>query len=447
MFRFVFRQALVGAALIALLSLAACGESTANTVPPTAPTATTMPVIVPTDTSAPVEQPTVAPALTDTVVAGPTDTPLVLATVTPVPAPPTDTAAPAPTAPPAPPPTDTVAPPPPPAAPTDTPVARSLGAWQKAALDMTNLRALAAGPGATVYAGGDGVFRSTDGGLTWTALTRDFRVTRIAVAPSDPRVVYAGTGLGCASGIGGAYYRSSDSGATWTPITGEPVDLAVSPRDPNSLLGIECAGLRRSADGGATWAAIPGTGILDLDGALVAWAPSNPSYIYTVYVSEGGTAAVQRSTDGGQTWTVPAGESLFGPADFVIDPKDARHTYFVGGSGFFSSANAGDLWNRHDDGLSGAEAATGGYYYLSNLTLDTVSPPPAGATASLYVGTFGDETIKPLGVLRWNGNTAWEPLAPAPDGQSIRRLLMVNDSAGPALIAATDVGIYRWALR
>jgi ABC-type multidrug transport system ATPase subunit len=92
-------------------------------------------------------------------------------------------------------------------------------------------------------------------------------------------------------------------------------------------------------------------------------------------------------------------------------------------------------------------ADTGGYLYLSGMALDRVSPAPANAKFTLYLGSYGTDKVKPAGVFRWNGNNAWELVAPAPNGQSITSLLATNDPAAPALLAATDQGIYRWALK
>jgi photosystem II stability/assembly factor-like uncharacterized protein len=463
---------LSGLSLAGLVLLAACGGPDNTPVPITSPTATAEVAATstptnpdnggapPTDTAAPaptdtavppVPTDTAAPPPTDTTAPVPTDTPLVLPTVTAVVAAPTDTAAPPPTdtaAPPAP--TDTAAPPPatPLPAQTDTP-ASGPRTWLAAARGPQQVRVLVSGPvqGGPLYAGGDGVYRTTDNGATWATLVTGFPVSSIAVAPSDPQVIYAGTGDGCHSGIPGTLRRSTDSGQTWQAVTGGPWALDVNPTNPDQVVGLQCDGVYKSTNGGQTWAKLPGTGVPNYDGATLTRGVNDRTTIYAVYASEGGTAAIQRTTDDGRTWKLLPTPDMYGLHDLAVDPKNAKHIYFVGGSGFYASADAGQTWNKLDQGLEATDASTGGYLQLSNLALDLVSPPPRNATYTIYVGSYGTSDTKPAGVFRWNGNNAWVPVAPAPNGQSITHLLVANNPKGPVLLAATDTGIYRLALR
>jgi photosystem II stability/assembly factor-like uncharacterized protein len=371
----------------------------------------------------------------------------VLPTVTPV-VPVEDTPAPTDTAPPAP--TDTTAPLPPTPAPaqTDTP-ASAPGTWQVAARGPQKASVLVSGPvqGGPLYAGGDGVYRTTDNGVTWATLVTGFPVNTISVAPSDSQFIYAGTGDGCHSGIPGDLRRSTDSGQTWAAVTGGPWALDINPTNPNHLVGLKCDGVYKSTDGGLTWAKLPGTGVPNYDGETLTRGINDRATMYAVYASEGGTAAVQRTTDDGRTWQIVPTPDMYGLHDLGVDPKNAKHIYFVGGSGFYASADGGQTWNKLDKGLEATDSSTGGYLQLSNLALDLVSPPPRNATYTLYVGSYGSSDTKAAGVFRWNGNNAWVPVAPAPNGQSITSLLVANNPKGPVLLAATDTGIYRLPLR
>jgi photosystem II stability/assembly factor-like uncharacterized protein len=308
-------------------------------------------------------------------------------------------------------------------------------------------RALTSAPAGVIYAGGNGVYRSNDSGRTWTRLPGNFKVEQVLVAPSDPKVLYASMGEGCFSGSDGELYRSGDGGATWTQVTGGPFELDINPSNPNHLDGLKCDGLYRSIDGGKTWTKLPGVELSNYTPSILARGVNNRSYMYVVHASEGGSIAVQRTSDDGRTWQTLQTPEFYGPADFVVDPLDARHVYLVAGSGFYASSNAGDRWNRLSKGLEPTNADLGSYLQLSDLVLDRFSPPPRGATATLYVGSYGDDKVKPAGIFRWNGNDAWVPFAPAPNGEGIRQLLVVNDANVPTLIAATDTGLYRWPLK
>ena len=460
------RRALAGLGLAGLVLLAAC-DSTASTTVPIAPSPTATlsdngsPTPAPTDTTAPVPTDTALPpaptdiaappAPTDTTAPAPTNPPLELPTVTPVVVAPTDTAVPpAPTdttVPPPPAPTDTTAPPPPTAAPvtTDTP-AGGPRAWQ-AVSGPQKVQTLISRGTRLYAAAGDGVYTSSDGGQSWTALTRAFAATQVAVAPSNVQVIYAGTADGCHSGIPGELHRSTDGGATWTSVTGGPWAIDINPANANHLVALQCDGVYKSTDGGATWAKLPGTGVQNYDGVTLTRGVNDRATLYAVYASEGGTAAIQRSTDDGRTWRLLPTPDMYGLHDLAVDPKNARHIYFVGGSGFYASADGGQTWNKLDKGLEATDSATGGYLQLSNLALDLVSPPPKGATYTIYVGSYGTSDTQPAGVFRWNGNNAWVPVVPAPNGQSITQLLAVNNAQAPALLAATDTGLYRLPLR
>src|SRR5881394_4202187 len=153
----------------------------------------------------------------------------------------------------------------------------------------------------TFYFGGTGggVFKTTDGGLTWTAISdKDFKagsIGAIEVAPSDPNVIYVGTGESPIRGNvspGDGMYRSTDAGKTWVQSglrdAGQIAHIAVHPRNADlvyvAVLGHAFGpnatrGVFRSKDGGKTWEKIlfknDSTGAIDL-----AMDPANPRILY-----------------------------------------------------------------------------------------------------------------------------------------------------------------------
>src|SRR5690606_19466421 len=92
--------------------------------------------------------------------------------------------------------------------------------------------------------------------------------------------------------------------------------------------------------------------------------------------------------------------------------------------------------NPHNDGL---ETAKGDYGYgLTNGALDTQSTPPRGPTATLYLGSTGRwGQTAPAGVFRWDGASRWTKYAPAPGGEGIRQLVVVDGPEHPVLFAVT----------
>ena len=330
--------------------------------------------------------------------------------------------------------------------PTATPApARTPPAWQPAALSANLGVLVAAVPGgATLYAGGDRLYRSTDAGQTWVALPGDFPVATLAVAPSDPRRLVAAEPTGCAGGPAGALHRSTDGGQTWQTRLPGASALDIDPANPDHLLAIRCDGLYSSTDGGQTWRLVPGTPRDDRRGLYLVRGVSDPAYLYAVYGSTLGIVTIQRSTDGGQTWQTTTSEYPLQPTGFAVDPADPTHAYLADNAGFYTSVDGGVNWRLRVYGIYFAE----GRVLLGSLAMDAISPPPAMATLTLYLVNYqpGDLTPRPAQLSRWNGVNTWEPIAPLPPDRTIHQMLVVNDPTGPILVAATDHGILRLPL-
>src|SRR5207244_6408127 len=177
-----------------------------------------------------------------------------------------------------------------------------------------------------------GVWKTTDYGLTWTPIFDDQptqSIGAVAVAPSDPNVVYVGSGEGLQRpdlSVGDGIYKSTDAGRTWTHLgLGEARQigtLIVDPRDPNRVFVAALGhpygpngerGVFRSVDGGRPWQRVlykdENTGAID-----VAFDPANAQIVYaalwaarqapweynTAYT--GATSGLFKSIDGGDTW-------------------------------------------------------------------------------------------------------------------------------------------------
>jgi photosystem II stability/assembly factor-like uncharacterized protein len=185
----------------------------------------------------------------------------------------------------------------------------------------------------TYYMGttGGGVWKTTDAGTTWRNVSdEDFgtaSVGAVAVAESDPNVIYAGTGSACIRGNtspGNGVYRSTDAGQSWRHVglkdAGQVARIRVHPSDPDlvyvAALGHAFGpnpqrGVFRSEDGGATWEKV--LFVSDEAGAVdLAVDPTNPRILYAAiweavrrpWTLEGGgeDSGLHRSRDGGDTW-------------------------------------------------------------------------------------------------------------------------------------------------
>lgn len=210
-----------------------------------------------------------------------------------------------------------------------------------------------------VYAGAtcaycEGIYRTVDGGRTWSLLGEGFERTfieSIAVDPVNPQTVYAGTLID-------GTWKSVDGGATWTPINAgmgyAPVfSLLVDPFDHLTVYaGLQKRGTFRSIDGGATWSpANAGMGEQKVN-ALVA-DPTLPGHLYA-----GAAHGVYESLDGGDTWeSVSQGLDGHGISSLVMASGDPRLLYAGSASnGGWRSSDGGEHWVSFGAPLSGGAA-------------------------------------------------------------------------------------------
>jgi photosystem II stability/assembly factor-like uncharacterized protein len=228
-----------------------------------------------------------------------------------------------------------------------------------------------------------GVWKTTDAGTYWENVSDGFfrtaSVGAIAVAPSDPNVIYAGTGETTIRGNvshGDGVYKSTDAGRTWKNVglveTRHIAKIRIHPSDSNlvyvAALGHAWGpnserGVYRSTDGGATWQQI----LFETDrvGAIdISMDPSNPRILYAALweaqrspfalTSGGPGSGLYKSTDGGDTWTnvssnpgFPAG--VIGKIGVAVSP--ARHNRVwalveAKDGALLRSDNGGDTWER-----------------------------------------------------------------------------------------------------
>jgi photosystem II stability/assembly factor-like uncharacterized protein len=164
----------------------------------------------------------------------------------------------------------------------------------------SNILYLATGDGITGYSNSIGLLKSIDGGLTWntTGLTytvsQGRRILRILVNPSNSQVLIASTSLGI--------FRSTDGGATWNlSINISQSDLEFKPTDPNTVYAAGYYGFYMSTDGGITFNQISaGIPTSNIGGMAIAVTPADINYVYAVVTStNGGFGGFYQSTTAG----------------------------------------------------------------------------------------------------------------------------------------------------
>jgi len=231
-----------------------------------------------------------------------------------------------------------------------------------------------------------GVWKSNDFGNTWNPIFDDQptgSIGAIAVAPSNPDVIYVGSGEGLQRpdlSTGDGIYKSTDAGKTWTHLglrDGQQIpQIIVDPKNPDRLfvavLGHpygpnEERGVFRSTDGGRTFQKVlykdADTGAVDL-----VFDPSNANHLYAVLwqarqgpwengVFNGPNSGLFESADGGNTWKpltkgLPTFNEGLGRIGITVAPSDPKRMYATvqaGDGGLFRSDDAGQSWYKATD--------------------------------------------------------------------------------------------------
>jgi photosystem II stability/assembly factor-like uncharacterized protein len=262
----------------------------------------------------------------------------------------------------------------------------------------------------TFYVGlpAGGVWKTTSAGETWypvfDAVPGVSSIGAIEVAPSNPNVIYVGTGDMVTGGTineGNGVYKSTDAGATWKHIgldaSKQIPSIAVDPRNANTVLVAaqgdlhaksDARGVFRSEDGGATWKrtlyVADSIGIQKL-----AMAYDHPDVIFATTTRHynapppptgtapaglggfggGGTGptgtAVYKSTDNGVTWKELTGGGiprLSGRTSIVVaNNSNAQRVYLIGTNGFWRSDDGGTTWKQMASDDSRIRSGQGGY--------------------------------------------------------------------------------------
>ncbi|ACO32902.1 MULTISPECIES: glycoside hydrolase [Acidobacterium] len=221
---------------------------------------------------------------------------------------------------------------------------------------------------------GDGIYKSTDAGKTWTrlGLRNVQQFSQMAVDPTNPdRVFVAAAGHPYGPNSQRGIYRSLDGGKTWQKVlyvdenTGGN-DVRIDPKNPqivyatlwearegpweNGEFSGPEGGIYKSTDGGSTWKKLHGGLPDDIIQAYVAISPSHPSTLFAS-VAVPGKVQLYRSEDGGQTWTAPTTDARpknrIGGGDLPMPAIDPEHpnVFYMTSIVTWKSEDSGHTWH------------------------------------------------------------------------------------------------------
>jgi len=313
----------------------------------------------------------------------------------------------------------------------------------------------------TFYFGsvGGGVWKTTNAGRTWVPIFDSQPIASIgaiAVAPSNPDIVYVGSGeadMRSQISYGNGMYKSTDAGKTWTHVglddTRQIGKVIVDPRNPDvvfvAALGHAYGanpdrGVYRSRDGGATWQKVlfrnNDVGAIDL-----AFDPGDPQTVYatlwntrrppwSIYPpSYGPGSGVYKSTDGGANWQqltrgLPA--DAVGRIGVAVAPSSRARVYAIVDAkdgGLFRSDDAGATWTK----ASSDQRIWGRGWYFGKVVVDPKNPD------LVYISNTGVYRS------RDGGKTFGEPFKGSPGGDDYHQL-WIYPGDGDRMILGGDQG-------
>lgn len=294
---------------------------------------------------------------------------------------------------------------------------------------------------------GGGIWTSQDRGQTWTPY--DDRMSRLsigclAVDPNDPNVLFAGTGEGTynADAIpGDGIYKSTDRGVTWARIPGTEsflytMSIAVSPVDPNLILAATRGGIRRSTDGGRNWTVVEAAS----NSLQVLFDPNDPTKMLGHAMERGSSNwhRVVYSTDSGATWTVA--QSGLNRKDGISSRIEVAYAASRPGWVYANCGdNDGEIWKSTDGGVNWTLVSSG-YGNPFGWYCNTIWVDPTDETL-LVIGsnytfrsTNGGQTVQRIGagyIMTTEPHPDVHRFVPDPgyDGVNNRRFYVTTDGA------------------
>jgi photosystem II stability/assembly factor-like uncharacterized protein len=343
----------------------------------------------------------------------------------------------------------------------------------------------------TFYFGsvGGGVWKTENSGRTWTPIADEGipigSIGAIAVAPSNPNIVYVGTGepdIRSQHSYGNGMYKSTDAGKTWIHIglegTRQIGRVAVDPANPNRVYVAALGhvydanpdrGVYRSTDGGATWKKIlfktsdpNNVGAID-----IAINPKNPRVLYaslwatrrppwSVYApSNMPGGGLYKSTDGGDTWKQLSGglpaDNFVGKIGIAIAPSNPNRIWVVVddlGSGVAGGRGGGG--GGGGGGRRGGGASTGGGVYTSDdagATWKLVNSETRLWTRGWYFCEVAVDPVNPDRAYVMNtgtfmttdGGKTFVPVKAAPGGDDYHQM-WINPKDGNRMVLSSDQG-------
>jgi photosystem II stability/assembly factor-like uncharacterized protein len=268
-----------------------------------------------------------------------------------------------------------------------------------------------------IYASGNGVHRSTNGGANWRYMG-GVAYSPMAIDPVDPSVLYGSNPF---SLVNHSIFRTIDGGRTWSVLrtissaTQIPfIEIDLSPQ--RAVYTSTSNQFLRSYDLGESWEEIP---VPTIPRSL-AIAPDNPDLLFI-----GTWEGVYKSTDRGQTWQLLGFADARRNVSILLDPKDSQTVYLrIDDLGFYKSTNGGEDWAEKNNGLMGR-------HWVAPTAINPTNPQ------EIFLATEN-------GIFRTtDGGENWYPLSPAPPSDTVATM-SIDANGGTLFIGSSHfTGVYK----
>lgn len=289
-----------------------------------------------------------------------------------------------------------------------------------------SIRAMAAAPSnpKIVVAGTLlGVYRSTDGGVHWRLISPEgskelHEVESIAIDPVNPKIIYAGTWH--------LPWKTTDGGEHWTNIKDGIIDdsdvfsIIVDPKQPKTVYASACSGIYKSEDQGLKFQKIQGIPSTARRTRVLMQDPQNLNIVFA-----GTTEGLFRSGDSGKTWLRTTGPEVI-VNDVYVDPADTNRVLLATDrGGVLASNDGGKSFLPSNRGFSARQIVA----YVQDME----------HPATIYVGVVNDKEWGGVFVSQ-NGGLTWSQISAGLNGSDVFSLGQASDGT---IIAGTAHGIYR----
>ena len=268
----------------------------------------------------------------------------------------------------------------------------------------------------------EGVFRSSDGGENWAAISphgsREIHeIESLAIDPANPEIVYAGTWH--------LPWKTSDGGKTWHNIKKGVIDdsdvfsIIIDPDKPRVVYASACSGIYKSESAGELFRKIQGIPSTARRTRVLRQDPVHREVVYA-----GTTEGLYKTVDGGRTFKRMTGPDVI-VNDVYVDPAEPEHVLLATDrGGVLASSDGGASFAPSNDGFSERK--------VEALLVDNNNP------ARIFAGVVNDKSYGSVFVSQ-NGGIAWKQIADGLDGRDVFALAQAPDGS---ILAGTNDGIF-----